>query len=90
VTEQLAKFVEQYWIILAAIVLFWTNPAPVKALLAKFSGGLIKPPDGGAPSAMSDLDLVKTLAEVNAANGYGADEEIKALFAKFMKGTGTK
>jgi hypothetical protein len=89
VTEQLAKFVEQYWIVLAGIILFWTNPAPVKALLAKVSGGMIKAPETGAAS-MSDLDLVKTLAEVNAANGYGADEEIKALFAKFMKGTGTK
>ena len=82
--EAIQKFVEQYWVIIAGLLLYWQNPDALKNVLAKFTGGLIKPPESSR--TLSDLELVRQLAELNQAKGYGAEAEIQALFSKFMTG----
>lgn len=79
-TEIVAKYVNEYWIAIGAVILFFMDPAIAKNLLAKIGIG-----GGSNPKKMpSDfLDLVNELARANRDNQFGADEEIQSLYRKF-------
>lgn len=79
-TELVAKYVNEYWIAIGAVILFFMDPSIAKNLLAKIGLG------GGsnAKKAAADfLDLVNDLARANRDNQFGADEEIQSLYRKF-------
>lgn len=78
-TEQLTQLVQQYWVIIAGIILFLTKPDMAYALLAKV--GIGKPvnvePD--------PLEIVLELAKINRDQGLGAGTEINALYQKLSE-----
>jgi hypothetical protein len=78
-TEQISQLVQQYWPIIAGIILFLTKPDMFYALLAK--AGIGKPvnvePD--------PLEIVLELAKINRDQGLGAGTEINALYQKLSE-----
>jgi hypothetical protein len=79
VTETLADLVQKYWIVIAGVILLWTDPTRLKVLLSRV--GLAGNP---LTKSTSDyLDLVNELARANRDGGFGADEEIQKLYQKF-------
>jgi hypothetical protein len=78
-TDLVAKYVQEYWILIAGVILYFMDPGMAKNLLGKI--GL-----GGNPAAKkaSDyLDLVNELARANRDGQFGADEEIQSLYKRF-------
>lgn len=79
-TELVAKYVNEYWIAIGAVILFFMDPTMAKTLLSKV--GLAANP--AAKKTTADfLDLVNDLARANRDNQFGADEEIQSLYRKF-------
>jgi hypothetical protein len=79
-TEIVAKYVNEYWIAIGAVILFFMDPSIARNLLAKVGIG------GGtnAKKTPADfLDLVNELARANRDGQFGADEEIQSLYKKF-------
>ncbi len=78
-TELVAKYVQEYWILIAGVILYLMDPAMAKNLLAKIGLG----PSQSAKKASDFLDLVNELARANRDGQFGADEEIQSLYKKF-------
>jgi len=78
-TELVAKYVNEYWIAIGAVILFFMDPGMAKSLLAKVGLGA-----GTSAKKPADfLDLVNELARANRDGQFGADEEIQSLYRKF-------
>ena len=78
-TETIAGYVQQYWIVIAAVVLLFVDPTQLKVLLSKV--GVVRNPL--AKSQSDYLDLINDLTRANRDGGFGADEEIQKLYQKF-------
>ena len=78
-TELVGKYVNEYWIAIGAVILFFMDPTMAKTLLSKV--GLVANP--AAKKTQDFLDLVNELARANRDGGFGADEEIQSLYKKF-------
>ena len=78
-TEIVQKYIQEYWVVIAGIVLFMLDPTRAKVLLSKI--GVVSNP---LTKTTSDyLDLVNELARANRDNEFGADDEIQSLYKKF-------
>lgn len=78
-TELVAKYVQEYWILIAGVILYLMDPSMAKGLLSKVGFG-----SGQSAKKASDfLDLVNELARANRDGQFGADEEIQSLYKKF-------
>lgn len=78
-TEIVQKYIQEYWVIIAGIILFMLDPTRAKVLLSKL--GVVSNPT--VKTAGDNLDLVNELARANRDGGFGADEEIQSLYKKF-------
>lgn len=78
-TEILAGYVQQYWILIAAVILLFVDPTQLKVWLSKL--GVVRNPL--AKSQSDYLDLINDLTRANRDGGFGADEEIQKLYQKF-------
>lgn len=78
-TELVAKYVQEYWILIAGVILYLMDPSMARNLLSKF--GLTAGPS--AKKASDFLDLVNELARANRDGQFGADDEIQSLYKKF-------
>lgn len=79
-TELVAKYVNEYWIAIGAVILYLMDPTMAKSLLSKIGIGT----NPAAKKTAADfLDLVNELARANRDNQFGADEEIQSLYRKF-------
>jgi hypothetical protein len=78
-TEIVQKYIQEYWVIIAGIILFMLDPTRAKVLLSKL--GVVSNPT--VKTAGDNLDLVNELARANRDGGFGADEEIQGLYKKF-------
>lgn len=78
-TELVGKYVNEYWIAIGAVILFFMDPTMAKTLLSKV--GIVANPS--AKKTQDFLDLVNELARANRDGEFGADEEIQSLYKKF-------
>lgn len=78
-TELVAKYVNEYWIAIGAVILYFMDPGMAKSLLAKIGFGAGQ----SAKKASDFLDLVNELARANRDGAFGADDEIQSLYKKF-------
>lgn len=79
-TELVAKYINEYWILIAGVILYFMDPSMAKALLSKVGLGA----NPSVKKTQADfLDLVNELARANRDNQFGADEEIQSLYRKF-------
>jgi len=82
-TELVAKYIQEYWVVLAGIILFMLDPTRAKIVLSKI--GVVSNPL--TKSTADYLDLVNELARANRDGGFEADEEIQSLYKKFSSGS---
>jgi hypothetical protein len=78
-TDLVAKYVQEYWILIAGVILYFMDPGMAKNLLAKVGFGSSQ----SAKKASDYLDLVNELARANRDGQFGADDEIQSLYKKF-------
>lgn len=78
-TELVGKYVNEYWIAIGAVILYFMDPTMAKTLLSKVGIGA----NPAAKKTQDFLDLVNELARANRDGEFGADEEIQSLYKKF-------